>query len=255
MKPCAKCMLCSCCCGIVFIGIAIPVFIFAVLPGMTQTNLDKTAMALTNSTLLACDNFNSAPYQAELINEIEIHSDSPVSVTLEPASMTLTGYMCFGAGGVQPEFACKAPVPVELGTFTMASAKLKKGDNKVVSTATLAVSNRTTVQVGFMFGILTNHSLRLTIEAKDVSVKVLDMITVSKLDLKKDMTCKMLGKGTPPNPVTSREYCDKGSGQVVGVEMECVSGAQKLQSKAVSSSSQAAILRSTSSRTNVELIV
>eukprot|EP00746_Dinoflagellata_sp_MGD_P013512 gnl/MRDRNA2_/MRDRNA2_129242_c0_seq1.p1 gnl/MRDRNA2_/MRDRNA2_129242_c0~~gnl/MRDRNA2_/MRDRNA2_129242_c0_seq1.p1 ORF type:complete len:250 (-),score=32.93 gnl/MRDRNA2_/MRDRNA2_129242_c0_seq1:39-788(-) len=221
MNACMKCSLCSCCCVLVLVAIAIPVFIFAVLPGLAQKSMDQTAFALANSTMLPCDNFNSQPYRSELINTVSVKSVSPLSLTMEPVLTTLTTYVCEKDGSITGGYSCANPVPAELGTFTPPSAILKKGDNSIMQHMTLAVTNQTTVMTGFIFPILMGHKARLTLEAKDASVKMLGMLTIHKLNLKKDLTCSLLGGGLPPNPVTSKEYCPD-SKSVTGIEMTCV---------------------------------
>lgn len=196
---------------------------------MAQTGLDSTSFMLTNATLLPCDNFNSQPFQAELINTVMIKSASPFGVSLEPSLQTLTAYMCVGPfGATTPGYDCKNPQPVELGTFTPAEkTQVNHGDNKIVQTGTVAVRNVSTLETGFIFALLLGQPLgkkaRLTLTSKDVTIKVLGMFTVHKLDLKKDVTCRMLGN-TSLSADPSSKYCKNPGHDVTGLSMVCEAG-------------------------------
>jgi len=199
----------------------VPVSILVIMPKVAQHAVDVSPVAFTNSTLLPCDNFNSAPYMAEVKNDMQIDMlGSPLGADLELNEVKLSAYMCpDGAGGEQAGTMCKEPHLVELGTFQAPSQGLSVGENQVKQVVSVDVTNHTTLLSGFIFPLALdpNSSQTMTVEASDVTVKILG-IPVTKLSFSKSVKCKSTQYTTLP---VQADMCSGRGGAVSALSMTC----------------------------------
>jgi hypothetical protein len=177
----------------------VPLSLFVIIPRFGQHGLDSAVLTLSNSTMIPC----ATPF-VELLNTATLTSTTPLlGVKVHAFQMTQTTYMCPGNTG---GYSCENPNATVLGTFTNPEMHLKPGSNSVVQDVSTALVDATQMLMGFLLPLMNNKEINLTLSSDDVTVSVLGMIKITKLTLRKNMTCKLLFQNSAA-PIPSAKFC------------------------------------------------
>jgi len=202
------------------LGVMTPVGIFVILPVVAQHQLHDSVLGLSNSTMLPCDSFTTEPYEAQVINMVQMDSTAPVDVVVHDFEAIFTAYVCNDGFDdcVNPNNA------TQLGVAKMPKMTLHHGSNAIAATTTLAITCDSAVLLGgIIMPLLSEKPVKMTLSAESVTASVLGL-KIKKLKFSKDLNCTYIGQ--PASPVTSSEYCPHSiaPGEPVfgAVSMKCV---------------------------------
>jgi len=203
---------------VVVLAVMIPVTLCSIMPSMAQSNLKKSVINITNSTVYMPNNLTAHPWVYQETHAI-MRSNAPFEATMKPFTQTMTAVDWRNMGWFGPSRR------VVIGEVVFPEIKLKKGENHIHVFMNITVNNSNNKEciyndlLGFtcffdyqMYTTQWGGPGALELTSDDARVKTLGITIPGKFHTKKHMKCTKIDSPEHPLNLSNVPACVESGG-------------------------------------------